>query len=53
MLLFWPMDNDVVGLTVLQGRLGRPVHPSDSDDASKEPDPDFPSKAFSVIAMLA
>jgi hypothetical protein len=28
--------------TVFQGRLARPAHPSDSDVANKEDEPDFP-----------
>lgn len=48
MPLFCAIDSEDAELTVLQGRLGRPVHPSDSEVDSKEPDPDLPSKAFSA-----
>lgn len=39
-------DDDV--LTVVQGRLGREVHPSDSEVDNSDPDPDLPSKAVSA-----
>lgn len=47
-LRFWPMASDDV-FTVLHGRLGRPAQPSDSEEDNREPDPDFPSNAFSLI----
>jgi hypothetical protein len=53
MPLLWVMPSDVVGLTVLHGRFGRPAHPSDSEVESKEPEPVFPSKAFSVYDISA
>jgi hypothetical protein len=49
MPLFWPLDKEAdVVFTVFQGRFGRLLHPSDSEEGSKEPDPDFPSKAVSA-----
>lgn len=48
MLRFWPIARDEV-FTVLQGRLGRPTQPSDSDDDRREPEPDFPSNAVSLM----
>jgi hypothetical protein len=49
MPLFWPLDKEAdVVFTVFQGRFGRLFHPSDSEEGSNEPDPDFPSKAVSA-----
>lgn len=46
--LFWLIDSDEV-LTVLQGRLGRPAQPSDSEVDNNEPEPVFPSKLASPM----
>lgn len=49
MPLFCPLDKEAdVVFTVFQGRFGRLLHPSDSEEGSKEPDPDFPSKPVSA-----
>ena len=40
---FEPLERAEEVLTVGQGRLGRVVHPSDSEVDNSDPEPDFPS----------